>query len=163
MSDYLGPLDCGRPGFPVHHQLLELAQTHIHRVCAAIQHLILCHPLLLLPSIFPSIRFFFPWFSSSHQVAKVLELQLQHQSFLWIFRTYFLNDWLVWSPCSPRDSQESSPMSQFKSINIFLIILFFLFYCKIYMCIYINTEWYLYIYGMRFAILTTLQNTIEWC
>ena len=58
VSDYLGPLDCGRPGFPVHHQLLELAQTHIHRVCAAIQHLILCHPLLLLPSIFPSIRVF---------------------------------------------------------------------------------------------------------
>ena len=53
------PMDCHRPGFPVHHQLPELAQTHIHRVCAAIQHLILCHPLLLLPSICPSIRFFF--------------------------------------------------------------------------------------------------------
>ena len=52
------PMDCGWPGFPVHHQLPELAQTHIHRVCAAIQHLILCHPLLLLPSVFPSIRFF---------------------------------------------------------------------------------------------------------
>ena len=81
---------------------------------------------------------FFPWFSSSHQVAKVLELQLQHQSFLWIFRTYFLNDWLVWSPYSPRDSQESSPMSQFKSINIFLIILFFLNYFIVkYTCVYI--------------------------
>ena len=43
-------------------------------------HLILCHPLLLLPSIFPSITFF-QWVSSSHQMAKVLELQLQHQSF----------------------------------------------------------------------------------
>ena len=46
-------------------------------------HLILCRPLLL-PSIFPSVRVFF---SSSHQVARVLELQLQHQSFQWIFRS----------------------------------------------------------------------------
>ena len=38
-------------------------------------------------------------------MAKVLELQLQHQSFQWIFRTDFLYDWLLWSPCSPRDSQ----------------------------------------------------------
>jgi len=47
------------------------------------------------------------WVSSLHQVAKVLELQ--HQSFQWIFRTDFLYDWLVRSLCSPRDSQESSP------------------------------------------------------
>ena len=52
-------------------------------------HLILCHSLLLLPSIFPSIRVFSS-VSSSHQVAKVLEFQLQHQSFQWIFRTDFL-------------------------------------------------------------------------
>ena len=51
-------------------------------------HLILCHPLLLPPSIFPSISLF-QWLSSSHQVAKVLEFQLQHQSFQWIFRTDF--------------------------------------------------------------------------
>ena len=44
------PMDYSMPGFPVHHQLPELAQTHVH--------LILCHPLLLLPSIFPSIRVF---------------------------------------------------------------------------------------------------------
>ena len=54
---------------------------------------------------------------SSLQVAKVLELQLQHQSFQWIFRIDFLWDWLVWSPCCPRGSQESSPTPQFKSIN----------------------------------------------
>ena len=47
----------------------------------------------------------FQWVSSSHQVANVLEFQLQHQSFQWIFRTDFLSDWLVWSPCSPRDSR----------------------------------------------------------
>ena len=59
----------------------------------------------------------FQWVSSPHQMAKVLGLQLHHQSFQWIFWVDFLNDWLVWSPCSPRDSQESSSTSQFKSIN----------------------------------------------
>ena len=63
-----------------------------------------------------SIRVF-KWVSSSHQVAKVLEFQLQHQSFQWIFRTDFLEDGLVGSPCNPRDSQESSPTPQFKSIK----------------------------------------------
>ena len=60
---------------------------------------------------------FIHWVSSSHQLAKLLEFQLRHQAFQWIFRTDFLSDWLVLSPCSPRDSQESSPASQFKSIN----------------------------------------------
>ena len=60
---------------------------------------------------------FFQAVSSSHQVAKVLELQLQHQSFQWIFRTGFLWDLLVGSPCSPRDSEESSSTPQFKIIN----------------------------------------------
>ena len=50
----------------------------------------------------------FQWVSSSHQVARVLEFQVRHQSFQWIFRTDFLQDGLVGSPCSPRDSQESS-------------------------------------------------------
>ena len=49
------PLDCSRSGFPVHHQLLELAQTHVHMRS---NHFIFCYPLLLLPSIFPSIRVF---------------------------------------------------------------------------------------------------------
>ena len=66
-------------------------------------HLILSCPLLLLPSVFPSIRVFFQWISCSQQVAKVLELRLQHQSFQWVFRIDFLLDWLVWSCCS-RDS-----------------------------------------------------------
>ena len=51
-------MDCSTPGFPVHHQLPELTQTHAHQVGDAIQYLILCHPLLLPPSIFPSIRVF---------------------------------------------------------------------------------------------------------
>ena len=62
--------------------------------------LIFCHPLLLLPSTFCSISLF-QWVGSLHQMAKLLELQ--YQSFLWIIRVYFLNDWLVWFPFSPRD------------------------------------------------------------
>ena len=79
-------------------------------------HLILCRPLLLLPSIFPSLGLF-QWVSSSHQVARLLEFQLQHQSFRWIFRTGFLQDGLVGSLCRPRDSQESSTTPQFRGIN----------------------------------------------
>ena len=54
----------------------------------------------------------FQWVNSSHQVAKVLEFL----DFQWIFRTDFLQDWLVWSPWSPGDSQESSLTPQFKGI-----------------------------------------------
>ena len=110
------PMDCSIPGFPVHHELLELAQTHVHWIGDAVQP---SHPLSSPP---PSIfklsqqQSLFQWVSPSHQVAKVLEFQPQHQSFQWIFRTDFL-DRLVGSPCSPRDSQESSPTPQFKSIN----------------------------------------------
>ena len=73
-------------------------------------HLILCCPLFLLPSIFPSIRVFS---NESDLVAKILEFQFQHQSFQWTSRT----DLLVGSPCSPRDSQASSTTPQYKSIN----------------------------------------------
>ena len=59
----------------------------------------------------------FKWVSSSHQVDKVLEFQLQHQSFQWTPRIDLLLDGLVGSPCSPRDSQKSSRIPQFKSIN----------------------------------------------
>ena len=57
------------------------------------------------------------WVNFSHEVAKISEFQLQHQSFQWTPRTDLLQDGLVRSPCSPRDSQESSPTPQFKSIN----------------------------------------------
>ena len=129
-------------------------------------HLILCHPLLLLPSVFPSIRVFsnesalhmrWPKYwsfsfktspSKEHPglisfrmdwldlfaVQRTLKSLPQHHSskasillcsaffivqlsFQWIFRVDFLHDWLVWSPCSPGDSQESFPAPQFKSIN----------------------------------------------
>ena len=72
--------------------------------------LILCHPLLLLPSIFPGIRVFSNgFFTSGGQSIGVSSLAL--------FRTDFLYDGQVGSPCSPRDSQESSPTTRFKNIN----------------------------------------------
>ena len=79
-------------------------------------HLIRWHPLLLLPSIFPTSGTF-QWVVCSHQMTKILELQLQHQSFQWIFRVNLPEDWLVWSPCCPRDFQESSPAPQFEGMN----------------------------------------------
>ena len=79
-------------------------------------HLILCRPFSSCPQSFPASGYF-QWVSSSHQVAKVLEFQLQHQSFQWTPKTDLLWDGLVGSPCSPRDSQESSPTLQFKTIN----------------------------------------------
>ena len=85
-------------------------------------HLILCHPLLLLPSIFPSIGVFSN-VSSSQQVAKILEFQ--DQSFQWIFRIDFLSDWLVWSPCCPRDTQKPSPTPQFRSTNSLVLSLLY--------------------------------------
>ena len=59
----------------------------------------------------------FKWINSLHEVAKVLEFQLQHQSFQWTPRTDLPEDGLVGSPCSPRDSEESSLIPQFKSIS----------------------------------------------
>ena len=66
-------------------------------------HFILCFPRLFMSSFFLSIRIFSRWISSLHQVAKILEHQLHQQFFQWIFRVDFLQDWLIWFPCSPRD------------------------------------------------------------
>ena len=79
-------------------------------------HLILCRPLLL-PPLPPSIRVFSNESNSSHEVAKVLEFQLQHHSFQRTPKPDLLQNGLVGSPYSPRDSQEPSPTQQFKSIN----------------------------------------------
>ena len=111
------PMDCSTKILPVHHQLPELTQTHVHQVSDAIQP---SHPLSSpSPSAFNFSQHqdLFPWVSFLHQVAKVLEFHLQHHSLQWIFRTDFLQDWLTGSPCSPGDSQESSPTRQFKSIS----------------------------------------------
>ena len=102
------PMTCSTPGFLVLHYLPEFAQTHIHWVNDAIQS---SHPLLLLPSIFSSIKDF------SIKWPKYWSFSFSYQPFQWVFRVHFLSDWLVCSPCSPRDSQESSPAPQSKSIN----------------------------------------------
>ena len=111
------PMDWSTPGFPIHHHLPDITQTHVCWVGDAIQP---SHPLSFpyAPAfILSHNQGLFKWVSSLHQVAKVLEFQLQHQSFQWTPRTDLLLDGLAGSPCSPRDSQESSPTPQFKIIN----------------------------------------------
>ena len=84
------PMDYSTPGFPAHHQLPELTQTHVHRVGDAIQP---SYPLLStsLPAFnLSKHQGLFQWVTSSHQVAKLLEYQLQHQSFQWMLRTDLL-------------------------------------------------------------------------
>ena len=110
-------MDCSTPGFPVLHQLMEFTQAHVHRVGVSSNHLILCRPTLLPPSIFPSIEVF-----SNETV-----LQIRWPKY-WSFSfsispsneylgLIYLWDGLVGSPCSTRDSQECSPTPQFKSIH----------------------------------------------
>ena len=102
---------------PVHHQLPEVAQTHVHQVVDATWP---SHPLLS-----PSLSAFnlsqhqgvLQGVSSSHQVAEGLAFQPQHQSFQRNPRVDLLQNGLAGSPCSPRNSQESSPTPQFKSIS----------------------------------------------
>ena len=81
------PMDYSTPGLPVLHCLLVFAETHVIESIMLSNYPILCHPLIFLPQSFQGL---FQWISSLHQVAKVLELQLQHQSFQWIFRVDFL-------------------------------------------------------------------------
>ena len=100
------PMNGSTPGFPLLYYLLEFAQTRANWVSDAIPP---SHPLS--PPSPPALNLsqneeIFQWVRFSHQVAKVLELQFQHQSFWWIFRFDFLSDWLVWSPHCPRDSQK---------------------------------------------------------
>ena len=111
------PINHSTPGLPVHHQIPEFTQTHVHRVGDAIQP---SHPLSSPspPAPIPSQhQGLFQWVNSLHEVAKVLKFQLYIQSFQKTARTYLPYNGLVGSPCSPRDSQESSPIPQFKSIN----------------------------------------------
>ena len=109
VSDSLQPhgLRYTRPPCPSPATVVCLVQ--VHWVLGAIQP-----SLPLMPSSPSALNLsqhqgLFQWVSFSPQVGKVSEFQLQHQSFQWVFRVDFLSDWLVWSLCSPRDSQESSP------------------------------------------------------
>ena len=88
---FYNPMDSSVPGFPVFHHLLEPSQTHVYWVSDAIQP---SHPLSPLSppalNLSQSQGLLFQWVGSSHQVAKVLELQLQHLSFQWIFKVDLL-------------------------------------------------------------------------
>ena len=89
-STLYDPMNCSMPGLPVHHQLPEFTQTHVHMVGDTIQP---SHPLSSPspPAPNPSQhQGLFQWVNSSREVAKVLEFQLQHQSFQWTPRTDFL-------------------------------------------------------------------------
>ena len=91
------PMDCSMPGFTVFCYLPELTQTPVHWVGDPIQpSYILLSPSPPSPNL-SHHQGLFQWVGSLYQVAKVLGLQLQHQSFQWIFRVDFLWDWLVWS------------------------------------------------------------------
>ena len=119
VSDSLWPHGLhGLPGLPVHYQLPEFTQTHVHRVSDAIQP---SHPLsspstpALSLSQHPGL---FKWVSCLHQVAKVVEFQLQHQSFQWTPRTDWSPlGWTGWISLQSKGLPESSPTPQFKSIN----------------------------------------------
>ena len=110
------PMDCSMPGFLVLHSLQGFAQTHVHCVNDAIQP---SHPLS--PASPPALNIsqhqgLFQWLGSSHQVAKVSELQLQHQSFQWIFRVYsFRIDWFDF--LAVHGTLKSSTAPKFESIN----------------------------------------------
>ena len=112
------------PGLPVLHHLPEFAQTHVQWVEDAIQP---SHPLSSpSPPTFSLSQHqdLFQWVSSSHQVPKVLELCLQHQSFQWIFMSWFPLGLTGLISCCPRDSKESSPAPQLKGIHSSVLSLF---------------------------------------
>ena len=118
-------MDCFMAGFPffnISQSLLKLMSVESVMDIYPPNYLMLCHPLLLNLSHHQGL---FQWVGTSHQVDQALELQLQHQSFQWIFRTDFLWDNLVLSPNCPRDFQKSSPAPQDESsISLALSLLY---------------------------------------
>ena len=109
-------MDYSTPGFLVLHQLMEFTQAHVHQVGVPSNHLILCCPILPA-SIFPSIKVF-----PNEAVLQIRWPKYWSFSFSIIPSNEYLGliylwDGLVGSPCSTRDSQESSPTPQFKSIH----------------------------------------------
>ena len=117
MSDSLWPHESQHTRPPCPSPTPESTQTNVHWVSDAIQP---SHPLSSPspPAHNPSQhQSLFQWLNSSHEVAKLLEFQLRHHSFQRTPRADLLQNGLIGPPCSPRDSQESSPKPQFKSIN----------------------------------------------
>ena len=119
-------MDCSRPGFPVHHQLLELAQTHVHQVGDAIQP---SHALSspYLPGLNLSQHHsLFQWISSSHQVAKVLEFQIQlspsnEYSGLISFRMNWFDLLAVQGPLKSLLQHHSSKASILQHLAFFIV------------------------------------------
>ena len=110
VTDSSHSMDCSIPGFPDPHHLPDFAKFMSIESVKPSSHLILCCPLLLLPAIFPSIRVF------SNESALCIRWP-KDWSFSTDIQDWFPLGWTVWSPCSPRDSQESSPEPQLESIN----------------------------------------------
>ena len=113
VSDSLRPHGLQHARLPVLHHLPELAQTDVHWVSDAVQP---SHPLST-PSIFPSIRIFSSESAPCIRWPKNCSSSFSNSPSSEYSGLISFKKWLVWSPCSPRDSQESSPTPQFKSIN----------------------------------------------
>ena len=116
-------MNCSTPGLPVHHQLLESTQTHVHWVGDAIQ------PSCPLLSVSPPAlnlsqhQGLCKWVSSSHQVAKVLEFQLQHQSFQWNTQDWSPLGWTGWIPLQSKGlSIQMAKNSLMRSCSRLLLI-----------------------------------------
>ena len=113
MPTLCGHMVCSMPGFLVLHCFQEFAQIHVHWISQLSNHLTLCFPLLLLPTIFPSITVFSSWLVLSTRWPKYWSFSFSispsnEYSGLISFRMDY---------CRPSDSQESYPTPQFKSIN----------------------------------------------
>ena len=137
--------------FPVTQQLLEFAQIHVHWVSDSAQP---SHPPLPPSPLALNLAQYqglFQWVRSLHQVAKGLEVILHHQSFQWIFRVDFLYDWVVWSPCCPRDFQESAPTPQFE-VSILQHSVFFMVQLS-----------HLYMTTGKTTALIRLPLSAKWC
>jgi len=123
-STICDPTDCSMPDLPVHHQFPQFTQTHVHWVGDAIQP---SHPLSSSsPPTFSVSQHqgIFQWVSSSHQVAKVLESQLQHQSFQWILKDWFPSGW---TDCISLQSQRLSRVLSKTTESINSLALSFLY------------------------------------
>ena len=112
-------MDCSTPGLSILHHLPKFAQVHVHCISDAIQPAISSSDALFsfCPQSFPASGTFpmSQLFASGDQNTGV---SASASSFQQVFRVDFPWDWLVWFPCCPRESQESSPAPQFKGINM---------------------------------------------
>ena len=115
------PMDCSAPGFPVLHDLPEFVQTHVHWGMMPSNHLSLCRPLLLLPSILPSIRVF------CNELALHIRCQIIGASAPASVLPMNIQGWfpLGLTPCSPGNFQESPPAPQFEGINSLVLSLLY--------------------------------------